>query len=197
MDASSRFTKAQAAPLTGVSGRAGEKARAPAFEFRKAGLLDLSFIYREIMDGCENGAYSDAFLSLRGSAHLFRMLLLNLLPVGKLFGQRKLYEFLILRRGRDAIGYAGIYTSTQDVEPTGCVIIGFFGIAREYRRKKYGTLMMRRLIDYLPADVRIAAYTTRYADNMHRVLAKTGFRQAVGFAGCQQKVFLLDKRKAR
>jgi GNAT superfamily N-acetyltransferase len=203
MSASVHFTKAHAAPQSGSAGWAGKKEQASGkgisaqTEFRKAGLLDLPFIFNQIMDGCAEGAFTDRFLCGSGSVVLFRLLFVDLLPFGKLLGKRNHYDFHIFRNGRDEIGFAGLCSPRQNDELKDTVVISFFGIAPEYRGKGYGTKMMRCLIERLPADVRrIATFTATHTTSMKRLLAKTGFRQPVrqpeGFSDCKLRVFLLE-----
>jgi hypothetical protein len=184
-----QLAKVRAMPQSAGAVQACENSKAG---FHKAGLLDLPFIYQQIIEGSVEGVYSDRFLTGGGNVNLFRLLLVNLLP----FGKRKLYDFLMYHNNGNEIGFAGIYTGIDQVEPRGSMIIGFFGIASEYRGKKHGILMMRKLIEHLPADARIAAYTTKFASGMQRLLSRSGFRQSAEFAGCKQKVYIFDKRRA-
>ncbi|HEY5995251.1 MAG TPA: hypothetical protein VIU46_11710 [Gallionellaceae bacterium] len=175
---------------------------APAPAFRKAGLLDLPFIFNQIVEGCVEGVYSDLFLTGGGNVHLMRLLFLNLLPFGKLLGKRKLYDFLIFRKGQEEIGFVGMYAARDAVSGDAAkhqatLTIGFFGVAQAFRGKHKGIMMMRMLLEHLPADATIDAYTTKYAVGMQRLLTRSGFRQTGDQPTSKQKKYFLDKREGK
>ena len=159
--------------------------------FRKAGLLDLPFIFNQIMEGAVDGAFTERFLTAKGNLHLFRLLFLNLLPFNRLLGKYRIYDFLMFQRGEDDLGFVGIHTGHDDGNTT----VGFYGIANEHRGKKYGSWMMASLIEYLPADARIAVYTTEYSVAMQHILLKAGFKRTPSPQGSKAKFFILSRHK--
>lgn len=159
--------------------------------FRRAGLLDLPFIFYLIFDGSVEGAFSERFLSGKGHVNLFIVLFANIVPFGKyFFGTLKRYEFFVFQKGQDGIGCVGIST----VPSTSDVVIRFFAIGHEHRAKGNGALMMRRFIEHLPADATVSAYTAKYAAAMQRVLTRTGFKRAHP-SNSDMKLFILARPK--
>jgi hypothetical protein len=181
------------APLKHASSRSVESGtqvlEQNSARFCKAGLLDLPFIFNQIMDGSVEGVYSDLLLARGGNVHLFKLLFVNLLPFGRLLGKRKIYDFMMFSNGSDEIGFAGMHTDSK-----GARVIGFFGIDMQFRGKRNGALMLRTLIESYPANTRIEAYTTKYAAGMQRLLSQAGFRQSNEDATSKQRLYFLDKR---
>ncbi len=163
-----------------------------AIRFSKAGLLDLPFVFNQVMDGSIEGVYSERFLAPGGNIHLFKLLFVNLLPFGKLLGKHKIYDFLIFRKGENEIGYAGLYA-----EPSGAQVIGFFGVDKQFRGKRNGARMLRELVRYLPADAKVEAYTTKYATGMQRLLSHAGFRQVKDDATSPKRLYVLSRHHDR
>lgn len=163
--------------------------RVAAARLRKASLFDLPYIYYLLIDGAVDGAFAARLLTGRGNVQLFIILLMNLLPFGKLLGKLKIYEFLMFGNEQVDVGFIGIST----VESRSNVIIQFFAIGHEHRKQGNGYLMLNRYIESLPANAKIAAYVTKYAVGMQHILAQTGFRQPGNVRGCELKLYLYTK----
>ena len=158
------------------------------FQFRKANLLDLPFIFNLLLDGSIEGCFTERFLTGAGAFDIFTFLFLHLLPVINRLGKFKRYKTLIFTRKQTDLGFLIINTlgSSQVIE--------FCAIEHAHKGQKNGTLMIKLFVEFSPKNTEIVAYCTKFSRPMQHILKKLGFSRAKGFIGNHLECYIFKKQ---
>lgn len=145
------------------------------WRLQPAGLLDVPFIYELALQGCEEGAYCEAYLSPGGRVSLLARLLKTALLGGKglLRNLPESGRLLLLSQGQRAAGFCWLLPAPG----LSAARIDMFSLASPYQCGGGGTAMLRALLQALPAEHILLAECTPYAAGMKRLLKRNGFRR--------------------
>lgn len=143
------------------------------YSLRKAGLLDISFIFYLIMDGSFEGSFADSFLTSNGYFFALIYLLLAVLRPFRFFKHNeeegKLFIFTL---ADEDIGFLKIKHGSQVGHAQ---VIDLCAIVPEQRNQKHGTQMIRTYLDTLPVGTEVIAYCTKYSRAMQHIFVKQKF----------------------
>lgn len=143
------------------------------YNLRKAGLLDISFIFYLIMDGSFEGAFTDLFLTSNGYfLALIYLLLAVLRPLRFLKYNKEVGELFIFTLNDEDIGFLKIKKISQVGHAQ---VIELCAIAPEQRNQKHGTKMIRTYLDSLTIGTEVMAYCTKYSRAMQHIFVKQQF----------------------
>ena len=157
------------------------------FQFRKANLLDLPFIFNLLIDGSIEGYFTERFLTNAGTFDIFTFLFLRLLPVINRFGKFNRYKILVFTKKQTDLGFV-IINSVGNIQ-----VIEFCAIEHEHRGQKNGTLMIKLFIESVSKNTEIAVYCTKFARPMQHILKKLGFSRMKSFVGNQLELYIFKK----
>jgi hypothetical protein len=143
--------------------------------FRKAGLLDLPFIFELIHEGAKNGGFSDFLIFSRGQVFLLKKLLVELFPL-PIFLRRKPNgrRYSIFMLDDEAIGFVAL----EDTEKGGHVDrhISECAISESYQGQKHCWNMIGLIVAGAPEVHSFSALCNKFAVAMEVVLRKHKFR---------------------
>ena len=157
------------------------------FQFRKANLLDLPFIFNLLIDGSREGSFTDRFLTGAGTSSIFTFLFLRLFPFTASWGKFKRFKILIFIKKQTELGFL-IFNVSGNIQ-----VIEFCAIEHEHRGQKNGTLMIKLFIETIPKNSEIAVYCTKFARPMQRVLKNLGFSRMKSYVGKHLEYFTFKK----
>lgn len=144
------------------------------YEFRKAGLLDIPFIFNLIQDGCEMGSFTEKFITSKGWGRILKILFLDVLaPHRNIEHEGYDTKLLVFTLNDEEVGFMKIdrFTDRDIYEIELCAV------AQEYRNQKIGLQMIRMFIEDLPSGATIVAYCTKYSRAMQHILKMLKFQR--------------------
>ena len=146
-------------------------------QFRKAGLLDVPFLFGLMLDGSLAGAFSDSYLRDAGHFELFKMVLGTVFvrPLWMTKHPPRVQTFLLRSNGLD-VGFIQLDHSAGTLERP-VSTIALFAIAKEHQNQGLATQALSTLIVTLPHHAILEAYCTKYARAMQHVLLKLHFKR--------------------
>lgn len=141
------------------------------YALRKAGVLDIPFLFELIQRCALDGSFSAHLMSAKGYALVLRMLLLNTLRLANLahsdVGKEQILVFI---RNDQEVGFLH-YAKTQK---TACTIL-LCAIAPAQRNQKLGTQMLRMFIASLPPHTQLTVHCNKYSRAMQHILTRLKF----------------------
>lgn len=141
----------------------------------KASILDIPFIYEQMMNGCELGVFSDQYLKGTGGVNLFWFILRGVLT------QRRStkpmasgFDWYIISTQAEEIGFLHIKTF-QATDGRAMRHIALFGVHPRYQSQGHGTAILKLFIAEQPAGTTVLVNCTKFAKAMQRVLKRLRF----------------------
>lgn len=146
------------------------------YQLRKAGLLDIPFLFELIQECSLEGAFSENLMTSSGYLMVLGRLMKDILQTPHLFKQEAdRHQILIFTRDRKEVGFLHYSTSLDDQPPSR--IIELCAISPEYRNQNIGSLMLREYIDSLDDSTQVQVYCNKYSRAMQHILVKLKFRR--------------------
>lgn len=144
------------------------------YKFRKAGLLDIPFIFDLIQNGSQIGSFTEEYLTSKGWVHSLRMLILDVLaPHRNIEHGRYDIKLLLFIINNKEVGFMRIDRFTdQDIYG-----IDLCAIAPENRNQKLGSQMIRMFIEDLPSGAEVVVYCTKFSRAMQHILKMLKFQR--------------------
>lgn len=145
------------------------------YRFRKAGLLDIPFIFDLVQDGSQIGAFAEKFMASKGWGLTLRMLIFGVLTPHrniKLGGDDT--RFLIFTLNNKEVGFMKIISRFTDRY---IYEISLCAVAQEYRNQNIGSQMIRMFIADLPSGAEVVACCTTYSRTMQHILKMLEFQR--------------------
>ena len=159
------------------------------FQFRKAGVLDLPFIFNLIIDGSIDGSFTECLLTSSGTIFLFMYLLLRLLPLP--FVIRKYNKIKIFKNEQNDLGFL----DSSEEKKLNSQKIELCAIKHVFRNNGVGTLMIQLYLESLPKNIEVQAYCTKYAKTMQHILKKLGFRRSKAVTRHTLEQYVFKRKK--
>ena len=147
------------------------------YQFQFATLLDLPFIFELMMDGSEQGAFTEKFLGGKGGVNLFAYITFGILSKWKWNTKKELRpSWILIKQAESVIGFMNIQTlQLQNDRPT--KILGVFAVSPIHRGQGHAVGALRQLIGSQPSGTTLLVHCTKYARGMQHVLKTVGFRR--------------------
>lgn len=144
------------------------------FVLRKAGFLDIPFVFFLIQEGSLSGSFTEFYLTSKGYLSVLKSIFVDLLYSRYLVSQGGNVKLLIFTVNNEDVGFIklSVLRANNSIQ-----IIDLCAIKPEYRNKKYGTQMIRMVVDKAPQDGVIFALCTKYSRAMQRVLKNLKFHR--------------------
>ena len=142
------------------------------YKFRKAGLLDIPFIFELIQEGSLNGFFNDYLMTSKGYIFTLVELYLDVLRPLRALLRKEDIKLLIFTLNDQDLGFIKIqfhFTGEQEI----CLC----AITPPLRNHNHGSQMIRMYLDTLPTGTVVIAYCTKYARAMQYVLKKLKFQR--------------------
>lgn len=144
------------------------------YQFRKASVLDVPFIFSLLQEGSFSGSFANFLMSRNGYFYTLKSLLPEVLSPLRWFKKTQESNLFIFTLNNEDIGF--IKTSTPP-NAGQARAIDLCAIVPEFRNQKHGTQMIRMYIDTLPSGTEVIAYCTKYSRAMQHILIKQKFRR--------------------
>jgi len=146
------------------------------YALRKAGILDVPFIYALMLEGSKNGVFNDFYTTNRGQVEIFKILFKDLIAYpglcGGKYSNREFYIFTMDGLETGFISFQNIRSPDGQNERN----IAECAICEEVRNQKHGWHLINMVIDTASEGTRLSAYCTPYAHAMQAVLFKHHFQ---------------------
>lgn len=144
-------------------------------EFRRAGLLDVPFIFDLMMEGSVAGSFSDRFLAVKtGARKLLWMLLRNIALKSWRTPSTPLAGWFVVRSGQQSVGFIQIF-SASEANVGSAIELALCAISPALRDQGYGTAVLRVIIASYPTGTTLTVHCTKYARAMQHILKRLGF----------------------
>jgi len=143
------------------------------FQFRKAGVLDIPYIFGLIQEGSLIGSFPNSLMTAKGYAFLFKDLFEDVVPLLRIFHnktqQAKLYVFCL---NNEEIGFIkiGLPTNNENFQE-----IELCAIDPKHRNQHYGAKMLHMFLEELPNGTKVVAHCSKYSRAMQHILIREKF----------------------
>lgn len=144
------------------------------YQFRKAGVLDIPYIFTLLQEGSFIGSFSNFLMTSKGYFLVLKMLFSEMLPLRLFKSKQEEGQFYIFSLDRQDIGFIKIKTL---LFAGGLQVIDLCAIDPALRNQKHGSQMIRMYLESLPAGTDVIAYCTKYSRAMQHILARQKFRR--------------------
>lgn len=143
--------------------------------FRRAGLLDVPFVFDLMLEGSVAGSFSDQFLAVKtGARKLLWMLLRDIALKSWRTPRTPLAGWFVARHGQQPIGFVHVY-STSESSAGSAIELALCAVSPALRNQGYGTAVIRALIARYPPGTTLTVHCTKYARAMQHILKRLGF----------------------
>ncbi len=146
------------------------------FSLRSASIFDVPFIFNLMLQGAEEGAFTEKFLGRKGPQRLLWHVFTSVLLKNWRFKPPPLIDswLVVTRATGEGLGFLKTTTSTdchQDWH------LDLLCIAPKYRNNGIGTAVTREFITRVPDGVSVQVHCTKYARAMQHILKRNGFHR--------------------
>ena len=142
------------------------------YKFRKAGLLDIPFIFELIQEGSLNGVFNESLMTSKGYIFTLFELYLDVLRPLRIMVRKEDIKLLIFTLNDQSIGFIKIH-----FQFTGEQEISLCSITPPHRNHKHGSQMISMYLETLPTGTVVIAYCTKYSRAMQQILKKLKFQR--------------------
>ncbi|WP_218509591.1 GNAT family N-acetyltransferase [Variovorax sp. dw_308] len=156
-----------------------DKKSAVGVASRAATLLDVPLLFELMMDGSENGAFTDRFLTGTG---MFRLMLLIVVGVFRSrwwLGSRGLTAWTMLDAQGETIGFMNT-KSGVDGKGAATTVLVHLAFKPEYRNMGFGAAAVKAFLAAQPDGAIVTVYCTKYARAMQHLLKTLRFKRHIG-----------------
>jgi hypothetical protein len=147
------------------------------YSLKHATWLDIPLIYEQLMEGAEQGVFTDAYLGPKGPSGLFLETVRKVFNFGALFSRKPAPDqwWLVSTDGTE-IGCIRLGTTST---PTGDAVlrVDVLAIAKPFRLHGHGTAVLRGLIARQAPSTEIQVVCTKYARGMQKTLKSLHFQR--------------------
>lgn len=142
------------------------------YKFRKAGLLDIPFIFELIQEGSLSGFFNEYLMTSKGYIFTLVELFQDVLyPLRRMLRKEDI-KILIFTLNDQDIGFIKIQFHLSGEQE-----ICLCAMTPSHRNHKHGSQMIRMYLETLPTGAVVIAYCTKYARAMQHVLRNLGFQR--------------------
>jgi len=143
------------------------------YNFRKATVLDIPYIFGLIQEGSLIGSFTNSLMTSKGYRFTLKSLFLDVIPLLRIFvthtEKTKLNVFSLNNK---EIGFIRISqpTNNENVQ-----VIELCAIDPVHRNQNYGATMLQMYLDSLPNGTEVIAHCTKYSRAMQHLLIRKKF----------------------
>ena len=148
-----------------------------SYELIRASILDIPLIFDLMMDGSENGAFTDRYMAGTGGVKLLLFILLGILGLGKFQGKEKIKSrWMIISNSKNSIGFMN-FRIVDFPDGHSKNLLALYAISPPHRNLGHGKAALKLFIKNQPDNTTIIVHCTKYAIAMQHILKKLRFQR--------------------
>lgn len=147
------------------------------YNFNRASILDTPLIFELMMNGSENGAFTDRYMVGTGGVKLILFIMQGILGFEKFPNKEKINSrWIIISNSKNPIGFMN-YRTINSSDENSENLIAIYAISPSYRNLGHGKAALKLFIQNQPDNTSIIVHCTKYARAMQHILKKLRFQR--------------------